>query len=299
MFTFRAMNTDVQVSACDDEEVTAAQVAATFAAADRRFSRFSDGSELSALNRAEGPFVASEELFEMLERARAYVEMTDGLFDPAICATLRALGYDRSFTPGALDRECANTPPRRGLFADVVLEQDTRTVWRPRHVQLDLGGMAKGSTLDLAALHLRRSGAIDAGGDVVLRGAGATGDGWLVDLEDPADPARTLATLAVSDAAVATSAANRRRWRVGSGVAHHLIDPRTQSSSANDLLQATVVAATAELADVLAKTAFLLGARAGRRFLQGREDCTGAVLVPKSGRTLFIGELDVREVARA
>ncbi len=298
MFTFRAMNTDIEVTAFDDEEAVAVRVAATFADVEHRFSRFHEGSELSALNRADGPFVASAELFDMLRRARAYVEMTDGVFDPAVGRPLSALGYDRSFAPGALDRERESEPARAGRFLDVVLDHDTRTVWRPPHVQVDLGGMAKGSTVDLAALHLRGAGAIDAGGDAIVRGSGPTGDTWLVEIEDPANPSRTVATLAVSDAAVATSAGNRRRWRVGDTFAHHLIDPRTQTSSASDLLQATVIAGSAELADVFAKTAFLLGARDGRRFLE-RQPGIAAVLVQRGGPPVLVGALDVRRVARA
>lgn len=298
MFAFRAMNTDVQVIAAVDEAATAAAVASTFAEAEDRLSRFRADSELAALNRAAGPFVASPVLFALLVRARAYVERTDGVFDPAIGAAMYALGYDRSFAPGALDRDDAAPPPPRGRFLDVTLDAATRTVWRPAHVQLDLGGLAKGATVDRAALHLRGGGAIDAGGDAVLRGAGPTGDGWLVDVEDPADPARTVATLAVTNAAVATSAPNRRRWRVGDRVAHHLIDPRTQDAAASDLAQVTVVAPTAEEADVLAKTAFVLGARAGRRFL-ARQPGVGGVLVRRDGGVRWVGALDVREVAHA
>ncbi len=297
-FTFRAMNTEVAVTARGDEESIAAQVAATFADAERRFSRFRKDSELSALNRSDGPFVASRQLFEMLVRARAYVEMTDGLFDPGMGATLCALGYDRSFTPGGLDRQRTSCLPQTGKFLDVVLEHETRFVWRPGHVQIDLGGMAKGTTVDLAARHLHESGAIDAGGDAFMLGSGPTGDQWLIDVEDPEVPSRTLATLAISGAAVATSAGNRRQWRVGDRSFHHLIDPRTQSSSASDLLQATVVAPSAELADVFAKTALLLGARQGRRFLE-RHAGVGGVLVHRSGVPLFVGALEVREVARA
>jgi FAD:protein FMN transferase len=282
----------------DDEEAIAAQAAETFEAAERRFSRFRADSELSALNRAEGPFVASRELFALLERARAYVELTSGLFDPGVGGALCALGYDRSFTPGGLDRPRARAVPRSGTFLDVLLERATRTVFRPRHVQLDLGGIAKGATVDEASSHLRGAGAIDAGGDAVLRGAPAGQDSWLVDVEDPTDASRTLATLAVSDAAVATSAGNRRRWRVAHTEAHHLIDPRTQTSAASDLTQVTVVAPTAELADVLAKSAFLLGACEGRRFVEAQPR-TGAVLVLRSGRTELVGALDVREVAHA
>lgn len=298
MFTFRAMNTDVVVAAVDDEEAIAGRVAATFADAEHRFSRFRDDSELSALNRAEGPFVASPELFDMLSRARVYFELTDGLFDPTVGGLLSALGYDRSFAPGALDRSRAARAPRAARFVDLVLEQEARTVLRPQHVQIDLGGMAKGHTVDRAAVHLIESGAIDAGGDAVTRGSAPDGGEWLVDIEDPQDPSRTVATLAVANAAVATSAPNRRRWRVATDFAHHLIDPGTRRSSTSDLLQATVVAPSAEVADVLAKTAFLLGARDGYRFLE-RQPGVGGVLVPANRAPLFVGDLDVREPAHA
>jgi thiamine biosynthesis lipoprotein len=180
----------------------------------------------------------------------------------------------------------------------VTLDPDTRTVWRPRHVQIDLGGIAKGRTVDLAAAQLAGSGAIDAGGDAVMRGSAPGGEPWLVEIEDPANPTRAVATVAVSSSAVATSAGNRRRWRVGENVVHHLIDPRTRTSSDRDLAQATVFAKSAERADVLAKTTFLLGAHEGRAFLD-RQPGVAAVLVPKSGGPLFVGALDVREVAHA
>jgi thiamine biosynthesis lipoprotein len=224
--------------------------------------------------------------------------MTDGLFDPAVGGVLSAMGYDRSFAPGALDSARPSRPPRAARFLDVVLEERTRTVVRPCHVLIDLGGMAKGHTVDRAALHLAEAGAIDAGGDAALRGFAPSGGAWLVEIEDPQEPSRTIATLAVSNAAVATSAPNRRWWRLGASIAHHLIDPRTGTPSTSDLLQATVTAPSAELADVLAKTAFLLGAREGRRFLEGRPG-VGGVLVCASGEPVFAGVLDVREVAGA
>jgi thiamine biosynthesis lipoprotein len=131
-----------------------------------------------------------------------------------------------------------------------------------------------------------------------MRGSAPGGEPWLVEIEDPANPSRAVAAVAVSSSAVATSAANRRRWRVGETVVHHLIDPRTGTSSDRDLAQATVFARSAERADVLAKTAFLLGVHEGRAFLERQPD-VAAVLVPKSGGPLFVGALDVREVAHA
>jgi thiamine biosynthesis lipoprotein len=126
----------------------------------------------------------------------------------------------------------------------------------------------------------------------VLRGAGPDGEGWLVEVEDPFDAERTILTLRIRDAAVATSAANRRTWRVGDRAMHHLFDPRTGEPARSDLAQVTVVARTAELAEVLAKAVFVLGAREGAGLL-GRSAAAGAVLVTRDGAVIELGALEV------
>jgi thiamine biosynthesis lipoprotein len=293
MFSFRSMGTEIIVSAPAlseaEEEGVAGAVAEVFAESENRFSRFRADSELSRLNAANGPTMVSPELFDVLQSARRYFELTDGLFDPTVGSALIALGYDRSFSPGALDRRSIAAPGPACSFAEVVLHEATRTVHKPPHIQLDLGGFAKGRTADVAAELLPCLGAVDAGGDAVLRNGGSSGTGWIVDIEDPRNPGRTLLSLTVRDHAVATSGANRRRWTVGGEVVHHLIDPRTRKPAALDLAQVTVVAPTAELAEVLAKTAFLLGARDGARFLESIHG-VAAVFVGLDTSIRWIGE---------
>jgi FAD:protein FMN transferase len=283
MMIFRAMNSDVAVIA-DRDAVHA--IHQTFVAAEQRFSRFREDSELMQLNRATDPMIVSEPMFAALVAARHYVELTDGIFDPAIGAVLVALGYDRSFEPGALDREHDCGAATSARFLDVELDPTSREVTRPHDLQIDLGGMIKGRTVDEAAVWLARDGAIDAGGDAVMRGGGSSG--WLVEIEDPRDPSCTLATIRVRDRAVATSAANYRRWQVAGAHRHHIVDPRTQRSAATDLLQVTVIAPTAELADVLAKTVFILGAERGRAMIERHRD-VGAVLIATDGSPTTCG----------
>ena len=55
-------------------------------------------------------------MFDALVTARRYVELTDGIFDPAIGGALVALGYDRSFAPGSLDRDSDRPAPRTARF---------------------------------------------------------------------------------------------------------------------------------------------------------------------------------------
>ncbi len=292
MWTFRAMNTEVVVATPGlpdaDERDLAVQVARRFAETEQRFSRFRADSELSALNRAEAPIVVSPELAELLRVARGHVADTGGLFEPAIGAALSAAGYDRSFAPGALDRATPRAWPRPARLADVAIDEPTRRVTRGAGVQLDFGGFLKGRTVDQASAMLPAPSVVDAGGDAMLRG----GEGWIVDVEDPFDPAATLVSLRVRDRGVATSAANRRRWRVGDEDVHHLIDPRTGAASRSDLAQVTVIAESAERADVTAKVVFLLGAADGARYLEQHRELA-AVLVTRERRVQLIGNLEV------
>ena len=290
MWTFRAMNTDVAVAAPqldeDAERALALRVERLFARTEERFSRFSTTSELAELNRADGPIVVSDEMLSLLVRARAHATETGGIFEPAVGGSLPAIGYDRSFAPGALDREedaVASTP---GSIDMLEIDVERRRVTRPPCVQIDFGGFLKGLTVDRAASIATGPVMVDAGGDAVVRGAS-----WEVDIEDPRDAARTVGTVTVRDLIVATSAANRRHWRRGTQVMHHLIDPRTGAPAQTDVVQATVFAPTAESADVMAKVAFVLGADAAVRALEQRRLSGVLVLLDGSIRTAGTVEL--------
>ncbi len=291
MWTFRAMNTNIAVAAPeldeDSERALALRVERLFARTEERFSRFSPTSELAELNRTEGPIVVSDEMLSLLVRARAHATETGGIFEPAVGGTLPVLGYDRSFAPGALDREDDALASAPGSIRMLEIDEERRRVTRPPCVQIDFGGFLKGLTVDRAASLTTARVMVDAGGDAVVHGAG-----WEVDIEDPHDAARTLGTVSVRDQAVATSAANRRHWRRGTQVMHHLIDPRTGAPAQTDVVQATVFAPTAERADVMAKVAFVLGADAAARALEQRR--LAAVLVLRGGAIRTVGAVELR-----
>jgi thiamine biosynthesis lipoprotein len=95
---------------------------------------------------------------------------------------------------------------------------------------------------------------------------------------------------------LATSGRDRRHWRRGGRLQHHLIDPRTGRPSESGWEQVTVCAATCNGADVAAKAAFILGA-AGPAWLDalglaGRfVELGGAVRANRSWERSLAGEL--------
>ncbi len=94
--------------------------------------------------------------------------------------------------------------------------------------------------------------AIGAGGDVLLRPT-PDGEPWLIGIEDPRDRSRILATVPVSDGAVATSGTAAR--------GAHIRDPRT-GDAMTEVLAASVVGPSLLWADVFATAAIARGAKA-------------------------------------
>lgn len=297
MNVWRTMGTTATLVLPDNGPAEQARIEAIvrgrFAANEAQFSRFRPGSELSRLNRGRGSTRVSEGMWHMLCRARAWFRFTAGRFDPTVGGALVAHGYDRPFLPGILDRPRGEAPVQTASFADVMLTEATREVTLAPGVALDFGGFVKGCTVDIAARDLPANAALDAGGDGVVRGRGPGGEDWTIEIEDPRHPERIFGAVEATDVAFATSGTNRRHWKTGGETKHHLIDPETGSPARTDLIQATVLAETAEMADVLAKTAVLLGANKGGHFLShlvGRA-VRGAVLVPAEGSPKIVGEI--------
>lgn len=264
-----------------------------FAQTEARLSRFQPDSELSQLNRSAGqPFAASELLYKLADSALRWRQRTDGIFDPTILNALLAYGYDRSFDtmPRAIESKVARPLLTRPRPAYVALDRVRQSITLPAGVGLDLGGIAKGWTVQQVAQKLGRVGPalVDAGGDIATAGAPPAARGWLVGVSHPHQPDTDLAILILRDEAVATSSLARRRWQFGGAPAHHLIDPRTGAPAKTDLVSVTVVAPRLPHAEIYAKVALILGHRAGLAYLAAQPDVS-ALLVAVDGRQFTSG----------
>ena len=278
-WNFRAMGTAVRVlteGGSDVPTVPAVRaIVRTFEREERRFSRFRWDSELSLVNAAEGRWVSISPSFRSVMRvALDAAASTGGLFDPTVLDAMEAVGYDRTFDDVLAGARGALHPTSPcGRWRDVMLEDDLLRL--PPGVGLDLGGLVKGWTADEAATRAVDTGLpwvlVNAGGDLRIAG---DAPGIDIAVEDPDDPAGELGRLSVREGGVATSSTRSRSW--GAGL-HHVIDPRTGSPSATDLVQVTVTAPACAEAEILAKAVLLRGSSAAGE---------AAVSVTSGGRVL-------------
>jgi thiamine biosynthesis lipoprotein len=278
---FRAMNSDIVLAAeGDDSRVPSGfeHVRHFILAQEQRLTRFSEQSELMKLNNSAGRwFEASETLFEIVDQSmRMYVE-TMGLFNPAILPALKRAGYDRSFDQLADGMTASSSPAADGVvpgLEEIELDRVARKIRLPAGMQIDLGGIAKGWIAERAAWLMTayaEACAVSAGGDMFLVGQPQGEGSWHVTVEDPRDPARTLAVLRVGpETAIATSSVTRRKWIQGGRLHHHLIDPRTGEPAKSDWLSVTVLTEQMTRAEALAKSLLIAGAHAYSGLIQSR-----------------------------
>ena len=128
---------------------------------------------------------------------------------------------------------------------------------------LDLGAIAKGFAVDLAAQATYVDGndaLIDLGGNLkALRSEGGSHQPWRTGVRDPGGNGFAAVVDLNEGEALATSATYYR----GS----HIYDGRTGKPVTNGVASVTVLCSSAMWADGLSTTLFVLGPEAGRRFL--------------------------------
>jgi FAD:protein FMN transferase len=275
----RAMNTDILLAAegqADQLQAGFEQARQFIQTGERRFTRFSEDSELSALNRSAGQrFTASPDLFAVIALTRRFFHLTRGLFDPSILPDLKRVGYNRSMD---LLRELGPAPlfetliaNERASFSEMDLDESDHTIRLPAGMALDLGGIAKGWIAEQAANILSgfaTACAVDAGGDMFLVGLPEGQEQWQVAMEDPLQAENILTTLKVNPGAIATSTITKRVWQQAGEKRHHIIDPRTGEPAVSDWISVTVIAPHAYEAEVFAKALLIAGPQEAEEILR-------------------------------
>jgi len=274
------------VGETDTPELSAARAAAIdeafgwFPQVEAACSRFDPASELSQLVAHVGqPVYAEDILFNAVQFACTLAEETDGAFEPTVGRAMERAGFDRHYVTGA---PVAHADANGGAsFRDVEIDVDNHTITLHRPLVLDLGAVAKGLAIDLAAQALApfEHFAIDAGGDLYLGGLNHDEAPWVVGIRHPRQDGVVIESVTVSNAAVCTSGDYER--------GRHLLDPLS-SLPAGTVASATAIAPTAMLADGVSTAAFVLGPDKGLALFE-RTHVDGLIITPDLRRYATAG----------
>ena len=291
--TFAALGTTAQITTLDATALSDGidVLERELAAIDLSCSRFRDDSEVSRLERAGGAWMPAGQLLrDALAAGVRAAQATNGAVDPTVGAAMRALGWDADFRIVVSRRRpvAIRRVPAAGWMR-IEIDDEGGRVRVPAGVVIDLGATAKALAADRAAAAVHHatgsSVLIDLGGDIAVAGAAPAG-GWPILVTDDHRASLHADGQVVSIAAggLATSSTTVRRWRTSSGVAHHVLDPRT-GMPAPEVWRTVSVAGRSCLEANTASTAAIVLGEEAPHWLESRGH--PARLVRPDGRVLM------------
>ncbi|MET3928047.1 FAD:protein FMN transferase [Devosia sp. 2618] len=250
------------------------------------FSLFRHDSELSRLNQDGRLATASPDLVAVLEAARDIAAASNGAFDPTVQPLWRLYSEHFRNQPNAISGPSALAiDGARSLVDYRQIEIGPRQVRFARPgMAVTLNGIAQGYITDRIADLLQQEGfdnsMVDVGETRAIGGR-PEGGAWTIGLKNPLNALEVNRTIAISNEAMAVSGGYGQHFP-GSDL-HHIFDPAS-GRSAKRLLDVSVVAPRAMLADGLSTAIFVSGEGAKASLLALYPN-TRAVLTRRDGTT--------------
>ncbi|WP_022899471.1 FAD:protein FMN transferase [Humibacter albus] len=192
-------------------------------------------------------------------------EIPDELIEQAFDAIEQAEARFSAFLPGSelsrLNRgelglaETSDDMREVLRLADAFQQASGGAFSARRDGKIDTDGIVKGWAAQRAADLLANGGATDfclnAGGDIITRGAPEPGRHWQAGIRDPFEASKLLGVLVLGQGALATSGAYER--------GNHIDDPRT-SATPRTWASVSVLDPDLTIADTLATAVYAMGA---------------------------------------
>jgi FAD:protein FMN transferase len=265
------------------------KVQALMLSIDERFSPYRESSEPSQVNReaAKAPVAISDELYRLLERSLYYSELTSGAFD----ITFASVGHHYDYRQGKRPSDELLKLSAEINYRGVQLNPQSQTVYFAHpDIRIDLGGIAKGYSVDLAIDLLREQGvkhaAISAGGDSRLLGD-KLGRPWMVGVKNPRAEDQMSVVLPLQGEAISTSGDYERFFidpKTEERV-HHILNPRS-GRSAGELMSVTILGPDGFDTDPLSTSVFVLGLDEGLALIN-RMPSFETIIIDRKGVTHY------------
>ncbi|PEB50672.1 hypothetical protein CON65_18500 [Bacillus pseudomycoides] len=286
-FSFRAMNTEVQVKGdAPWNSSWSRKLKECFFAFESICSRFLNFNELAMVNRAPigAKIKVSPILFDVLKEAIRYAEMTDYYFNPLMARRMERMGYDRSFDQITDVGSTIDNDIGKGDCNSFQFDHHASAIVKQTSEKVDLGGIGKGWVVDRGARLMRQAGVVNgilnAGGDLTVWG----NQEKVIGIADPEKEERDIAQFYFLQGCMATSNKKHRSWKQGSFVRHHLLDGQTGLQAESDVIQATVFAKSTAESEVIAKVLCILSFHEGILWMLEHFPHAAAVIIDENGK---------------
>ena len=232
---------------------------------DELLSNYQPRSEWSQVNRlaADQPVVVSRELFQLLAACVDYSRESEGAFDISVGPLMKVWGFYKGTGHLPHRAEIRGAMGKVG-YRNILLDSPHSSVRFSQHgVEIDPGGIGKGYAVDRIAAVLKTNGIQSAlisaaGSSIYALGAPPGEPGWQLQIKDPRNPSKAVATVALKDASMSTSGNYEKFFYAEGKLYSHIMDPRTGYPS-QGMLQASVISPKTIDSEAWTKPYYIMG----------------------------------------
>ena len=268
---------------------------------ERLISSWDQASETTQVNQMAGigAVKVSKELFDLVFRAKAIAQLTNGAFDPTYASVDKIWTFDgRSI--GQPKAEIILASVAKIGFEKMELDPLESSLYLPlKGMKIGFGAIGKGYAADRVKSLLQKQGVsagiVNASGDMSAWGVQPNGKPWQIGLVNPKNKDKIFAWFPINDQAVVTSGDYEKFVLISGKRYGHIINPKTGYPS-QGVISCTVFAPKAELADALSTALFVMGVNTGIDFINQLQQVE-AIMIDDAGKVYTSKNIQVDETA--
>ncbi len=257
-----SMNTVIQIniSGKDKKDATDA-VTQEINFLNQKFDDFSPQSDVSKINDNAGKNAVEVDnvTIEIISKALECYKETDGAFNISVAPLSKLWGFKGNELRVPLESEIKQTINLVNIN-DLIIEGN-KVMLRKTGEAIDLGGIAKGYTLDkikeILPKYNLKSAIINMGGNILTYGISNKGN-WLIGIKNPRGDG-IVGKITIKGSKFISTSGDYEKYFIENGKRYcHIIDPSTGLPS-DKIVSVTVVSDKGYLGDAFSTAFFVLG----------------------------------------
>ncbi|WP_299272054.1 FAD:protein FMN transferase [uncultured Psychroserpens sp.] len=265
---------------------------------EKLISSWDKNSQTSEINRNAGikPVTVDKELFDLIKRAIQISKLTEGAFDISYASMDRIWKFDGSMTEMPSEDRIKKSVEKVG-YKNIILSEDNYSIYlKHKGMKIGFGAIGKGYAADKAKELLKKigveGGIINASGDMNTWGKQRSGKDWQIGIKNPLNKNKVFALFPIYESAVVTSGNYEKFVVLNKKRFSHIIDPRTGYPSSG-IVSVSVFSVSAELADALATSIFVMGIDVGLDFINQLQNIE-CIIVDDTGKVFYSKNINIK-----
>lgn len=205
-------------------------------------------------------------LYNLIKRSKLISEITGGYFDISFASIDKIWDVNKKYST-VPDSQSVAKSVKLIDYREIELNDAEMTVFlRQKGMKIGFGAIGKGFLADECIKLLQSFGltsaVINAGGDLKVMGRKSKEEKWSVGILDPDNTKDYISSIEIENQAIVTSGNYERFIQIKDKNYCHIINPKT-GWPVEGVKSVSVIANSAELADAMATTIFVLGPKKG------------------------------------